>query len=81
MEAVDGSMGFDFEGLYIEVIPHARLSYQIGDGREVSIQFIPTPTGTQVIERFEAENEHSAEAQRAGWQAILDRFKHMVEAQ
>ncbi len=31
-------------------------------------------------ETFDAETEHSAAAQQAGWQSILDNFKRYVEA-
>ena len=35
MEAKDGSFGFDFEGVYDEVVPEERIAYTLGDGRKV----------------------------------------------
>jgi len=79
MEAKDGSMGFDFEGVYTEVVPHARLASRIGD-RQLLVEFIPGAEGTTVRETFDSEPTHSVEQQRQGWQAILDNFARHVEA-
>lgn len=79
MEAKDGSMGFDFNGVYDEIITHQEISYTIADGRKVNIRFVPEENGTKVIESFEAEDTHPVEMQRAGWQAILDNYKNHVE--
>ena len=80
MEAKDGSMGFDFEGVYDEVKPNERIAYAMPDGRKVTITFQHNGSETIVAESFEAEGTHSDEMQRAGWQAILDNFKKYVEA-
>lgn len=80
MEAKDGSMGFDFNGVYSEVKEHELITYVIEDGRKVSITFSPASDGTRVVESFEAENENSIELQRSGWQSIIDNFKKYVEA-
>lgn len=79
MAARDGSMSFDFEGVYDEVLEHRLIAYTIADGRKVTIHFEPGSAGVQITETFDAENMHSAEMQRAGWQAILDNFKRHVE--
>ncbi|HEY3390668.1 MAG TPA: SRPBCC domain-containing protein, partial [Prolixibacteraceae bacterium] len=39
MEAKDGSMGFDFYGVYKTVKTNELIEYTIGDGREVKIEF------------------------------------------
>lgn len=80
MAAKDGSMSFDFEGVYDEVVPQQRIAYTMADGRKVEITFKSNGDSTEVIEAFEAENIHSLEMQQAGWQAILDNFKKYVEA-
>lgn len=80
MAAKDGSMSFDFEGVYDEVIPQQRIAYTMADGRKVEVTFKSNDDSTEVIEAFEAENIHSLEMQQAGWQAILDNFKKYVEA-
>lgn len=79
MEARDGSMGFDFEGTYTEVVPQQRLVASFG-GRELRVEFIEGAGGVTVRETFDAEETHSIDQQRAGWQAILDRFARHVEA-
>ncbi|AOY01631.1 SRPBCC family protein [Jeongeupia sp. USM3] len=80
MEAKDGSFGFDFEGVYTRIAEHQLIEYAMGDGRTVSVAFVPVADGVIVRETFDAEDEHSAEQQRQGWQAILDRFARHVEA-
>ena len=81
MEAKDGSMGFDFEGTYTDVVAHERLAYAMDDGREVVIEFLPRGGEVVVRETFDAEASNPVEMQRDGWQAILDRFARYVEAQ
>lgn len=79
MEARDGSFGFDFEGVYSEVAPPHALTLVLGDGRTARTTFVAGPAGTRVETRFEAESENPAELQRAGWQAILDNYRHLAE--
>ncbi len=80
MEAKDGSMGFDFGGVYDEVVPHQLITYTIGDGRKVRITFANNGMETEVEETFDAENQNPAEMQQAGWQAILNNFKKYAES-
>lgn len=80
MEAKDGSMGFDFWGIYDVVKPNERIEYTMGDGRKAQIDFKSTNNQTHIVETFEAEGENPIEMQRAGWQAILDNFKQYTEA-
>ena len=79
MEAKDGSFGFDFGGVYNELKINELISYTIGDGRKVTINFISQERETKVIEVFEAEATHSTEQQKEGWQALLDKFKKYSE--
>lgn len=79
MEAKDGSMGFDFEGVYDDVKFHELISYTLGDGRKVEITFTDQGSETKVVETFEAESTHPVEVQQAGWQAIMDHFKKYTE--
>ncbi|MFY0254779.1 SRPBCC family protein [Chitinophaga sp. 30R24] len=79
MEAKDGSMGFDFVGIYDEVKLHELIVYSIEDGRKVTIHFEGNGATTEVIETFEAESTHPVEQQRKGWQTILDNFKKYTE--
>ena len=79
MEAKDGSFGFDFEGVYVEVKPNKSIVYCIADGRKVDIVFNDNVDSTTVIETFEAENENPPEMQKNGWQSILNNFKKYAE--
>ncbi|WP_145418738.1 SRPBCC family protein [Planctomycetes bacterium K23_9] len=78
MEAKDGSMGFDFAGTYTQIETQRLIEYELDDGRTVRVEFAPTDKGVTVCETFDAESTHSEEQQRAGWQAILDRFANHV---
>lgn len=79
MEAKDGSMGFDFFGVYDEVKQHELISYTLEDGRKVEITFVDLGGETKVVETFDAESTHPVEFQQAGWQAIMDNFKQYTE--
>lgn len=79
MEARDGSMGFDFNGVYDEVKTNELIAYTMGDGRKAKIIFTSQGNATKVVETFEAETENSIELQRGGWQNILDNFKKYAE--
>jgi uncharacterized protein YndB with AHSA1/START domain len=81
MEARDGSFGFDFGGVYDEIIPNQLIAYTIADGRKVRILFTGAADETMVSETFDAENQNPVEMQQAGWQAILDNFKRYAESQ
>jgi len=79
MEAKDGSFGFDFGGIYDQLKTNELIEYTLGDGRKVIINFSKDGKGTKVVQTFEAEDTHSIEMQKGGWQAILDNFKKYVE--
>ena len=80
MAAKDGSMSFDFEGIFDEVIEKQKIAYSLADGRQVKILFETDGTSTRITETFDPENENPAEMQRTGWQAILDNFKKHAES-
>jgi len=79
MEAKDGSMGFDFGGVYDDVIENELIQYTMGDSRRVKVVFTGNGHQTKLIETFDAESENPVEMQRAGWQSILDNFKKYTE--
>lgn len=81
MEAKDGSAGFDFDGIYEEIVPHQLIVYRLSDGRKVEIKFSGSENETHIIETFIAENENPIKEQKSGWQAILNNFKKYVEGQ
>jgi len=80
MEAKDGSMGFDFGGVYNVVRKNEYIEYTMGDNRKVKNNFTSQGNKTKVVVDFEAENENPVEMQKGGWQMILDNFKKYVEA-
>ena len=79
MASKDGTMSFDFEGIYTEVKNHSFIEYKLADERKVDIYFIGLEDGVEIIESFDPENQNSEEMQREGWQAILDNFKKYAE--
>lgn len=80
MEAKDGSFGFDFWGIYDEVVINKLLSYTMGDGRKATVVFENKGGETLVKTIFEAESENPVDMQRDGWQAISNNFKNYVES-
>jgi uncharacterized protein YndB with AHSA1/START domain len=80
MEAKDGSMGFDFGGVYDVVKPQEYIESTMGDGRKITVTFSSEGNATKVVETFEAEDTNPLEMQQGGWQAILDNFKKYTES-
>ncbi|WP_432713340.1 SRPBCC family protein [Pedobacter sp.] len=79
MEAKDQSQGFDFWGIYDDIKINELISYTLGDGRKVNINFKDLGEQTKVTETFEAEDTFPKEMQKDGWQRILNNFKKEVE--
>jgi uncharacterized protein YndB with AHSA1/START domain len=79
MESRDGSIGFDYWGIYDEVKPFERLDFTLGDGRKVMATFTDMDGVTSMVIVFEPEDTNPIEMQHDGWQAILDNFKKYVE--
>mgnify|MGYP004705128299 CR=1 FL=1 len=80
MAAKDGSVSFDFNGSFEEIIEFKKIVTKLDDDRRVWVTFEEHNKGVQVVETFEIEDENSEELQRLGWQAILDNFKKHVES-
>lgn len=80
MEARDGSMGFEFGGVYDAVTPLEGFAYTMEDGRKVQVVFAEDNGQTTIQETFDPEATNPIEMQRAGWQAILDSFKQYTES-
>lgn len=80
MEAKDGKVGFDFWGIYDEIIDQQVIKITLGDDRKMEVRFFQNGSKLRVVETFEIEDENSEELQRLGWQAILDRFKVYTES-
>ena len=80
MEAKDGSEGFDFSGVYTEIVALKVIAYTMDDGRTARVTFEENGDSTIVTEVFEAEQMNPVEMQQAGWQMILDNFKRYTES-
>lgn len=79
MASKDGTMRFDFEGIYTNVVNPSLIEYKLADDRKVKITFESQKNGVLLIEKFDPETENSEALQQQGWQAILDNFKKHVE--
>lgn len=80
MESKDGTMGFDFGGMYDVVDEYRKIAYTMADRRKVTVDFTESAGSTIITELFDAEEENPIELQKQGWQAILDNFAKYVEA-
>lgn len=80
MQAKDGSFGFDFVGIYDEIIPERSVTYHTEDHRKVQVIFEKIDENTtKVTEIFDPEKQNPVEMQRDGWYAILNNFHKYVE--
>lgn len=77
MEAKDASEGFDFEGIYTNIIQNQIIEYSFGD-RSATVHFEEIGSKTVVTVGFDAEDENSVDQQKEGWQAILNNFAKYV---
>ncbi|QRQ99873.1 SRPBCC family protein [Dyadobacter sandarakinus] len=80
MAARDGSYSFDFAGEYVAVEEHRLIEYNLGDGRNVKLEFTSGDGSTKLVETFDPERTNPIEMQQNGWQSILDNFKKYVES-
>lgn len=79
MEAKDGRDGFDYEGIYDDIVTNEKISYTTADGRKVTNSFTQTEKGIKVLEIFEIQNADDPEFHRSFCQAILNNFKTYIE--
>lgn len=80
MAAKDGSMAFDFDGVYSTVNRLKLIEYKLSDDRVVRVNFTAMGNDTYIVEEFEAEEVNSLDIQKIGWQAILNSFKNYCES-
>ncbi len=78
MAAKDGSVSFDFEGIYTLVDFYKNISYSLADGRKIQIFFESNSEETRITTTFDSETVFSNELQVMGWQAIIDNFKNYI---
>lgn len=80
MAANDGSVSFDFEGTYTDVIEKEHIEYSLDDNRHISVHFEEENWNIRITEIFDAEDKNPIEMQKNGWQAILDNFRDYTES-
>lgn len=61
------------------VVQNERIDSIFGE-REAHITVVALTGGVEVTMSFDAEQIHSEQQQREGWQAVLDNFRRYVEA-
>ncbi len=79
MKAKDGSVAFDFTGIYDKVIINEYIESTLFDGRKVVNIFKSNGDETILIETFDPEAETPIPEQEAFTQAVIDNFKKYVE--
>jgi uncharacterized protein YndB with AHSA1/START domain len=78
MAAKDGSVSFDFWGIYTLIQTEKAINYTLGDDRKVNITFTTSGNQVTIVQAFEPETENTEELQQQGWQAILNNFAMYV---
>ena len=80
MEAKDASFGFDFSGVFEEIVPLQKLKMRLDDGRNVEVFFnkIDGET-TDITQTFDPEGQNPVEMQRESWYKMLDNFHKYTE--
>ena len=79
MEANDGSISFDFEGVYDFVNEHRSFMYTKKDGRKFNTIFEDCSGCTKVTFAFDPDVAYSSEIQRMVWDKILHNYKKYAE--
>ena len=79
MEAKDGSSGFDFNGVYTNIVPFRLIEYSFTE-RVARVEFSELPNRVAVRVTFDSERMHSIEQQRDGWQTILIGKRYLIDS-
>lgn len=80
MEARDGSFGYDYAGVYEDVMPLQYIKATLNDGRPVEVSFNRVdPQTTEIVKIFQPESQTPVEMQRDSWKHVLDNFGEYVE--
>jgi len=80
MAIKDGSVSFDFEGIYTKVDKFSVIEYQLVDKRTGSVHFESQDDRVKITEIFEPEKTHPASEQKQFCQGVIDNFKKYTEA-
>ena len=79
MEAKDGSYGFDFDAVYIQMDAGTSFTFEF-EGRKCRVELTEAENKTQITVTFDPEDQNPTEMQEQGWQAILNNFKAYTES-
>lgn len=80
MAKKDGSISFDYEGVYTKVDQFSVIEYLLVDNRTGSVQFESQDDIVKITEIFEPEKSHPAIEQKQFCQGVIDNFKKYTEA-
>ncbi|CAD0002649.1 SRPBCC domain-containing protein [Flavobacterium salmonis] len=80
MATKDGSISFDYEGIYTKVDKFLVIEYQLVGNRTGSVQFESQGDKVKITEIFEPEKTHPASEQKQFCQGVIDNFKKYTEA-
>lgn len=80
IEAKSHKFGYNFSGVYEEIIPHKLIRIQVSDGRMILIEFNQIePDLVQIVQTFEPEKGTPRGTQRETAYGILNNFHKYVE--
>lgn len=75
----DGSLSFDFEGIYTNIESLLLIEYKLDDDRTGQVRFEKIKDGVKIIETFEPTKQESVKMQEEWCQTVIDNFKKYVE--
>lgn len=80
MAKKDGSISFDYEGIYTKVDKFLVIEYQLVDNRTVSVQFESQDDKVIITEIFAPDAANPENEQKEFCQGVIDNFKKYAEA-
>lgn len=79
MATKDGSISFDYEGIYTKVDKFLVIEYQLVDNRTGIVQFESQDDKVEITETFEPDAANSKNDQKQFCQGVIDNFKKYAE--
>ena len=75
----DGSLSFDFEGIYTNIESLSLIEYKLDDDRTGQVRFEKIADEVKIAETFEPTKQDSVKMQEEWCQTVIDNFKKYVE--
>jgi len=75
----DGSLSFDFEGIYTNNESLSLIEYKLDDDRTGQVRFEKIADEVKITETFEPTKQDSEKMQEEWCQTVIDNFKKYVE--